>query len=1718
MEVFISWTGADRDVKNAIVERLRREEITCFDSDADCVSDYSPECIAQIKQCAVFIVLVSDTSMKQGYVKNEIIAARRLEEEGKLNILVYKLTDAPYTEFFEFQLNHISFVTGNLIQQTDSGIDAIVSRAKRLLQRRKEGDPVKPMSVFKPQIDALEITRPGYFVENSRDDILDAVEKALQSSNVVILSELFGFGKRSLVKKYAEIHRNALDSVLMLSSSRDNLRDFFLADLRFLNLSDRAFSGLEGDALLRAKLRQLEKLDDKTMLVIHNVKFESEPDELLCQLLGQLKCRLLLVTQESAGAYKDLFPVIFVGRMADEHLYELFFHRYDRAYEEEKEALKAPLKAFFDGIGGHTKTVELTASVLARDLGAEPEELPGYLSMSGFDGMQLKDRILRKIASLIDLETFRAEEKTALLAAALLAVEPMSEKDYRGVLRQCGVADWSVAVGLDARRWLDIDGANRTVTIEPLVAQIILNKFRKDYTVLFCCLEYLSNNLMNRFNLVAVQGPIFRLLSRLRHFFGNTELQPMAKIVELIEQKMLHPEEFREEAMARAIREFEDLYGQLAYDRADERVYDREHFVAAAAANLRELLLPTARLFASGLRAGILDFRVDQSSTLFESLKKISSEAMDLERVTGVSREELIGMLEQLRNDEAGEFTGEDAVWVAIFSLCEAISRRDHAAMMESIDTVLERMEEGAELEDDSVDLFYKLIEAIANGLTQSGASQAALALCRKVIQAKPLAKVEIQLAPVRIEALHNCREYTRELFSTYETLLEGFERYFGQSYDSRSELLTGKKRWVLQYAAALAAGEKPREAEKQFSAAMRMRGEFLPNNTAAAADSIVGAFANQGAYEEAARFIGGCLSEETAAKIREGGDETAVDRLEKLLELKELTESKDRVFASACKPEQYVSYYRTFLRENNGVFVGKYMSVAEKAGQYDFSDLPIDALARSARELRQRAGREKPLSLAPEAFALASEAGYRVLGYRHTYVQYMGAAAMAEGKIAEILNGEGKTYTVILTAFLNYLYGKKVFIVDASAYLTRRNHHWMHSVFALLGVRTGCITSSEEIYKKTNADQADVIYAELNALILGVIRGEVTTGFRRSYLRLDAAIIDEADSVLVDCAQRNYEVVTTQEDSEAVTMHHLAFLVAQETAHDEGFYSRVKGTVTLKPAIYPLIERVFRVSYADLGSLQRLREIERLVCIAISCRNYYRKDKDYFIHDGVPVLEDREKGTFTPMRSSYTYFLCMFNGLNPQKAETALRKKRETRNSISVRDFFRKFSEVCGTTATAASYSKEFREIYRLEYVAIPPALPCVRQDKLSPLYVKIGKKEEDIVEMTAQKHQTHQPVLLVCGSVSESERYSTLLIRAGISHRLLNAKNVEESADALADAGVSDSVLVTTGLANRGVDIRLGGDPQRKTRRELIAQGVDPTAVDRFLYTLPTEGQTGDALYGKYHSLLEKNKIMAAGDRRTVVEAGGLCVIATGFVKEPRTEQQIRGRSGRQGEIGESWVFYSLEDEQLQSVFSEAQKSWFQQTLEGESAVESKLIARSLKTAQKKLHEAAFATIYRCNDLSRYLDLAREDFIGVKFAVADGEMEIRDLLERWAGDKEVLRQLESLQKGSSDEVSPYLKAFFERNKGALEKGNKAGKRLAGLLNAEVDARYAVSGKAYLDLCTALIDGWKAYIAYTKGIIGSNSLSQRVMEQRLEEERQRQFRLAVEKFAISLT
>ena len=384
MKVFVSFTGADREVKNRVVEALRTAldpEDVVWESDESCMSNYAEESIANIDVSQVFVVLLSkDAVNPRSYVSSEVHFAHKCEMAGKLNIVLFRLDSCELTHFLEMNLGHISDANhlARTIYNDDSGIPSLVKKVKRLLDLRRMGMPEKPYDIIEPELNSVAFGGMQYFVEGSRNKEFEAVRSGFERSNVVIIRGIQGYGRRSLLREYARLRKEEFRKVLSFPQYSGTLTDFFALGLDITNVNPVIFDKSNTKQLILEKKRILSKFDETTMLVLSDITFGKEDDNFIFDVVSDLKCRIAIITQGVSRLAAERFPVIDVGRMDDACLEKLFYNYYSFG-EEECSQLAPALAGFFSALDGHTLTVELAAKTLFDEY-IYPEEAAGRLT------------------------------------------------------------------------------------------------------------------------------------------------------------------------------------------------------------------------------------------------------------------------------------------------------------------------------------------------------------------------------------------------------------------------------------------------------------------------------------------------------------------------------------------------------------------------------------------------------------------------------------------------------------------------------------------------------------------------------------------------------------------------------------------------------------------------------------------------------------------------------------------------------------------------------------------------------------------------------------------------------------------------------------------------------------------------------------------------------------------------------------------------------------------------------------------------------------------------------------------------------------------------------------------------------------------------------------------------------------------------------------------
>jgi preprotein translocase subunit SecA len=643
-------------------------------------------------------------------------------------------------------------------------------------------------------------------------------------------------------------------------------------------------------------------------------------------------------------------------------------------------------------------------------------------------------------------------------------------------------------------------------------------------------------------------------------------------------------------------------------------------------------------------------------------------------------------------------------------------------------------------------------------------------------------------------------------------------------------------------------------------------------------------------------------------------------------------------------------------LRAGEGKILRKLKRTADQVNSIedDFAALSDAELRAMTDEFRERlAGGESLDDLLPEVFATVREAAKRTLGQRHFDVQLMGGAALHLGNIAEMKTGEGKTLTAVLPAYLNALSGQGVHVVTVNDYLAKRDSEWMGRVHRFLGLEVGVILGQMDPDERRKQYAADITYGTNNEFGFDYLRDNMAWGLEECVQRgHHYAIVDEVDSILIDEA-RTPLIISGPADQNSRWYLEFAKIAPRLRRGEDGDgdyeVDEKKRTVGILESGVEKVE--------DLLGIDNLYESVNTPLVSflnnsIKAKELYKKDKDYVVMNGEVLIVDEFTGRILHGRR---YSEGMHQAIEAKEG-VQIKDENQTLATITLQNYFRLYDKLAGMTGTAMTEANEFHQTYKLGVVPIPTNMPMIRDDQSDVVYQTVQAKFEALVDDIAGRHETGQPVLVGTTSVEKSELVSKMLKRKGIAHEVLNAKYHEREAAIIAQAGRKGAVTVATNMAGRGTDIMLGGNPEFIADLELHQRGLSP--VD-----------TPEDFEAAWPEAVEKAKRAVAEEHGEVVAAGGLYVLGTERHESRRIDNQLRGRSGRQGDPGESRFYLSLEDD-LMRMFNADKVAHIMEWLKTppDVPIESKTVSRSIRSAQTQVEQQNFEIR---KDLLKYDDV---------------------------------------------------------------------------------------------------------------------------------------------------
>ncbi len=601
-----------------------------------------------------------------------------------------------------------------------------------------------------------------------------------------------------------------------------------------------------------------------------------------------------------------------------------------------------------------------------------------------------------------------------------------------------------------------------------------------------------------------------------------------------------------------------------------------------------------------------------------------------------------------------------------------------------------------------------------------------------------------------------------------------------------------------------------------------------------------------------------------------------------------------------------------------------------------------------------------------PEAFAAVREADDRVLGKRPFHVQLLGGIILHQGRIAEMKTGEGKTLVATLPAYLNALAGEGVHIVTVNDYLAARDAEEMGKVYGFMGLSTGLVVHGRTPEQKKQAYLSDITYGTNNEFGFDYLRDNMVVYKERLVQRGHSfAIVDEVDSILIDEART--PLIISGEGDTPTDLYERAdsfvrslqkFVIKELDAKEEHddieadyIVDEKANSAVLTPRGAKKAERYFGLeNYTDAENATLAHHINQ----AIKAHGCMKLDVDYVVNDEGVMIVDAFTGRLMPGRR-YS------DGLHQAieaKEGVKIQKENKTLATITFQNYFRMYKKLSGMTGTALTEEMEFRDIYQLDVVVVPTNRPMIRNDRDDAVYKTMAGKYRAVVEQVRACHEKGQPVLVGTVSIDKSEELSYMLKKAGIKHTVLNAKFHAREAEIVAQAGKFGAVTISTNMAGRGTDIMLGGNPEYMAKADLRAAGVDEGLIVQATGTSQTTDESVLGVRRQYWELYEKHKEEIAPEAERVRAAGGLFILGTERHESRRIDNQLRGRSGRQGDPGESRFFLSLEDD-LMRLFGNNDRIIHmidRLGLDEDTPIEARILSGTIENAQKRIEDQNF------------------------------------------------------------------------------------------------------------------------------------------------------------------
>lgn len=697
-------------------------------------------------------------------------------------------------------------------------------------------------------------------------------------------------------------------------------------------------------------------------------------------------------------------------------------------------------------------------------------------------------------------------------------------------------------------------------------------------------------------------------------------------------------------------------------------------------------------------------------------------------------------------------------------------------------------------------------------------------------------------------------------------------------------------------------------------------------------------------------------------------------------------------------------SFFEKFFGTHSEREIKKIEPIVEKIEALDIemqklSDIELKG---KTQEFKDRLNKSETLDdILPEAFATVREAAYRVLGMKHYRVQLIGGIVLHQGRIAEMKTGEGKTLVATLPVYLNALTGKGVHVVTVNDYLASRDKEWMGKIYEFLGLSVGCILHGMDNKERREAYNCDVTYGTNNEFGFDYLRDNMVIYKHEMVQReLNFAIVDEVDSILIDEART--PLIISGQGEKSTKLYYAANSFVQTLKGrvidpNEEKVSKFDREYKEETVDFVIDEKARSVTITERGvekaekafGIENLAdpsnmELSHHINQALKAHNLMKRDIDYVVKDGEVIIVDEFTGRLMFGRR---YSEGLHQAIEAKEG-LDVRRESKTLATITFQNYFRMYKKLSGMTGTAKTEEDEFREIYNVDVIEIPTNKPVIRNDYPDAVYKNELAKFKAVVNEIKEKHSKGQPVLVGTISIEKSEILSKMLKKEGITHEVLNAKHHEREAEIVAQAGRYGAVTIATNMAGRGTDIVLGGNPEFIAKNEMRRKGYSDEIIAKVDSFADTDDEELIAARNVYRNLLEEAKKHTVEEGKKVIEAGGLHIIGTERHESRRIDNQLRGRSGRQGDPGSSRFYVSLEDDLMRLFGSDKIRGMVDSLgMPDDEPLEHNLLSKSIENAQKRIEARNFSIRKHVLQYDDVMNKQREVIYGERKKVLEGE-----------------------------------------------------------------------------------------------------------------------------------